>query len=997
MVRHAVPVAASPWSPVRSIVLALDPGAAPSAQPAAAATTAAAPTATPSPPPRTVHGGPLTFSLTGSLQMGEAMQTEQRTDPQTGDQLAQTNSDANGSAGLLMHVERRTASTTFQLALPAGVSNRSGRFGEIQAGFYSPLYALLFGSEPLSILGGVPVGQTLRGFSLQLPLRGGGDMVLFNGPGMGSNGSLIHVAGIRARTRVRNALLELGLDRANDKFGNSATDLVFGLAGQNGSGTLSQAFEAAWQRQHGSDDFASNGSALAYRADYGGERSYSSLTLRHMPNGFLSIGNGALSADDLVSAAWHGGGDTQYSISESFERTGAGAVQQMQRYGTLSVSRGFRNGMNVLLSLNDQRETSVAQDPQWLGQANLQLAVPLRSTNAIFSLQEQRSTSFSGPFAQVAYSTQVQRFLGAANLSAGYQWNRQIGGDSVTNSGLGNLALTLPFDRRTNVTFSTSLARTMAPASNSVQLTPLLTVQHLFSPVLSLAVTYGQQFLHDTLNASANGRSRIFQIQLAAPFAIGSGLVTGRADPNLPSTITGTVVEDQTVQGTLVSAMPDGVGNVAVVLDNDQVQRTDLSGRFQFNFVTPGVHTLRLETASLPRGITADQPYATIAVSGGQTGQVNFRIGTYGAIEGHLYGLNPDGSNFPVSGTTVIVDKNYRAVTDAYGAFGVGRLAAGSHVVTIDPGTLPANVSFGDSSSKTVSINNGEIAKVDFIASQLGSIAGTILYDPSLGAPYAGGVNNVYVVAEPGDHAAISDPDGTFLIDNLPPGSYTVNVDAETIEDGLTAFGGPFAEALTPGQHIEGLQFTVRKQMKAIVFSFKGGTSAPPPAQVVARTSALPPGGATTIEFHAAAKARSAHVTAFGRTADLAYDKNVNAWIGVVSVPVATANGRYDLNAQLQGDVPLTASAQLTVDDKIPLATFVITPRNPVIGQYVTVRAHFLADVRQGDEIHWLDGQITKLAKPLSGRVFAFTVKISEHPMSGLLLSGASKLPITLR
>jgi hypothetical protein len=255
----------------------------------------------------------------------------------------------------------------------------------------------------------------------------------------------------------------------------------------------------------------------------------------------------------------------------------------------------------------------------------------------------------------------------------------------------------------------------------------------------------------------------------------------------------------------------------------------------------------------------------------------------------------------------------------------------------------------------------------------------------------------VYVVAEPGDHAAISDPDGSFLIDNLPPGSYSVNVDAETIEDGLTAFGGPFAEALAPGQHVEGLQFTVRKQMKAIVFSFQGGTAAPPPAQLIVRTNTLPPGGGTTVEFHAAAKAKSAHVTGFGRSTDLAFDRKVNAWIGVVSIPPGTPNGRYDLNAQLQGEVPLAASAQLTVNDAIALATFVLTPRNPVIGQYVTVRAHFLADVREGDEIHWLDGQITKLAKPVAGRVFTFTVKISEHPMSGLLLSGAGKLPITLR
>jgi hypothetical protein len=527
---------------------------------------------------------------------------------------------------------------------------------------------------------------------------------------------------------------------------------------------------------------------------------------------------------------------------------------------------------------------------------------------------------------------------------------------------------------------------------------PLLTVQRLISPTLSLAVTYGRQSLHDVLNPAANGRMRIFQIQVTAPFAIGSGLVTGRADPNLPATITGSVLQDQSNAGASFAAMmPQGAGNVAVVLDNTQVQRTDLSGRFQFSFVPPGMHTLRLETASLPRGVTADQPYATISVAGGQTGQVNFRIGTYGAIAGHLFGLTPDGSKFPVAGATVIVDKNYHAVTDESGEFGIGRLTAGTHEVAIDGATLPANVSYGSDAKRSVNVDNGSVTTVDFVASELGSIAGTIEYASSLGAPYTGGVNNAYIVAEPGDHAAISDPDGSFLIDNLPPGTYTVNVDPETLDEGLTAAGGPFSEELQPGAHIEGLQFIVRKQMKDIVFSFKGGSTAAAPATLILRTPELPPGGASSVEFHAAGKAAIAQVTAFGHSTDLKYDAKAGAWTGTVSVPPGTKNGKYSVDAQLQGQIPLSAHADVNVNDTIPLATFVMTPSNPRNGQFVTVRAHFLADAREGDEIQWLDGQITKLGKPLSGRVFLFTVKISKRPLSGVLLSGASKLPITLR
>jgi hypothetical protein len=930
--------------------------------------------------------------------MGQMLQSQDRLDPVSGSQSTESESQSTDSAGLLLHLERRTAATTLQLAVPAGVSTRAGRIGEIQAGFYSPTYALLFGGRPLSMLGGVPVGQTLRGPALELPLRGGGDAVLYSGPAFGASQELMHVSGVLLRARVRNALVEFGADKASDKAGNGATDVVFGVAGENAPGTLSQSLEAAWQQQRGAGDFAANGTAYAYRADYGGTAAYSSLTLRHVPENFLSAGNGALLADDLVSYGWHGGRSTQFSVNEALERTGEGDAQETQSFGTFTVSHSFVSGSNLFLTLDNQRQVSQLQGAQWLGQASLQAALPFGGTNALFGVQEMRSTGAGSPFAQTGYSAQLQRMFGTSNLTAGYQWQHQTAMQGAVSTGQANVAFTMPVLPRTNLMLSTMLTRTISPASDAVQIMPLVTVQRLISSSLSLAVTYGRQTLHDALNPASNGHMRIFQIQVTAPFAIGSGLVTGRADPNLPATITGSVVQDQTNAGSsFASVMPQGAGNIAVVLDNTQVQRTDLSGRFQFSFVTPGTHTLRLETASLPRGVTADQPYASISVAGGQTGQIDFRIGTYGAIAGHLYGMSPDGSKFPVAGATVIVDKNFHAVTDESGEFGVGRLSAGAHEVAVDSATLPANISYGTDSKRSVNVDNGSVTTIDFVASELGSIAGTIDYASSLGAPYTGGVNNAYIVAEPGDHAAISNPDGSFLIDDLPPGTYSVNVDPETLDDGLVAAGGPFSEDLQPGAHIEGLQFSVRKQMKDIVFSFKGGSSAAAPAGLVLRTPELPPGGATSVEFHAGSKAQVAQVTAFGRTIDLKYDAKADAWIGTVGIPLGTHNGKYPVVAQLQGDIPLSARSDVTVDDTIPIATFVMTPSNPRNGQFVTVRAHFLADAREGDEIRWLDGQVTKLGKPLSGRVFMFTVKISKRPFSGILLSGPSKLPITLR
>src|SRR5438270_707013 len=211
------------------------------------------------------------------------------------------------------------------------------------------------------------------------------------------------------------------------------------------------------------------------------------------------------------------------------------------------------------------------------------------------------------------------------------------------------------------------------------------------------------------------------QLQLhAAPFAIGSGVVQGRIDPSLPATISGIVADDSnsTQFTNFTNAIGNGVGNVAVVLDGNEVQRTDLSGRFQFNFVKPGVHQLRLETASLPRGVTADQPFATLTVLGGQAGQVNFRLGVYGGIEGHLLGRDAAGALFPIPSVVLRLDDTLITTTGPLGAYGFGRLSAGTHVVSVEPSSVVANVGFADL-KKTVVVRNGEISTADFTAAPL--------------------------------------------------------------------------------------------------------------------------------------------------------------------------------------------------------------------------------------------------------------------------------------
>jgi len=86
----------------------------------------------------------------------------------------------------------------------------------------------------------------------------------------------------------------------------------------------------------------------------------------------------------------------------------------------------------------------------------------------------------------------------------------------------------------------------------------------------------------------------------------------------------------------------------------------------------------------------------------------------------------------------------------------------------------------------------------------------------------------------------------------------------------------------------------------------------------------------------------------------------------------------------------------LTVDPKMPIAILQTLTENPQLGTYVRVRARFLVDARAGDKILWEDGQSTTLDKPIAGRIFTFSLRLSLRPLHGVLLTRGVKLPISL-
>lgn len=964
----------------------------PSPSPLPLPSPAAGMSASPTPGPQLVRGGPLQFDVSGSLSLGSQFQTSANDVAANAYDLSQVDE----SVGLMAELRRSTGRSTTDLRIPLGFSNGGSTIGTSVLSYTTPQYALAYGSESLSLYGQLPIGSTLRGPSIALPF-GAGDVTFFAGPGLGVANEVVHAYGVRARRAAGSSVYELGLLTQNGgSLTGSAQTAIVGVVTTRGLASLIA--EASVQHRQTPTGNVS-GAAFAARLDTGNPNADLTVSFRHVPDRFLVLGGGESSLDTLLDASYHRSSQRgTFSADEALESSGFLGDTTSQRRSLLAYSGAFGSTGSYAVTLQESRTAGVASPATWSGLTGIQIGANALGGYDLLGMQIGRTTQIgAAPIGLVGYSAQFQRQFRKLSFTFGGQMQRQ------SNSALGLSRLTVASAGvarnfgRTTLGTNYAISHTQSIDTDALQRTSQFVIGRQISPVINVQVQYSMQHLTDALNPSSNGHSHSFGVQINAPFAFGNGIVQGRVDPRLPAIISGTVTTDLGAsQAGYFGAQ--GVGNVAVILDGITVARTDLAGNFQFNFVSPGTHQIRVESSSLPRGLTVDQPVVSINVQGGQTGTVAFRIGSFGAIAGHVYGRGSDGALVPLQNVLLRVDGGTYSQTDSSGAYGFGRLQPGDHTVTVIEQSVPAFAAFDPTQlARKIGVQNGQITNLDFTAQPLGSIGGRVMFAAELAPIYKGAVNNAYVVAEPGDYAAITGEDGTFLLDDLPPGTYTLSIDPETVPDDTGQIDPPAVVTLGSREHNDGLLFHIGHAVKKVVFSFLGGgAKASVAPQLHLSEPKLPPKGAAEAFVDAPVSVAWVTLEAFGLKTNLVYDRAHSAWAGFLRVPPGVKAGKYEVSAQV-ADEQSPLDALLVVDPRIPLVTLHMTPASAKPGDYVTVRARFLVDARPGDRIAWEDGTFTTLGRPVSGRVFTFNLRISLRPLHGVLLTKSAKVPIQLR
>ncbi len=929
--------------------------------------------------------GPVVLHGDGTYQLGFNRGTRNG--------LAQS-TDNYGTA-LSVGAERRTERTSLSVTSAFGYGAGTFTAGSLIAGYRTPTFGLSYGQVAGPSDSQLQIGGFARGVGLAVPLRNG-DLNLLAATATQTDRTTYRVYGLRRNWNALGGSFSAGgYLGAAEQGGGRQTIADFGF--RRYGAKLSTQTEVAVSSTRGVGGVLDGTHlATAFQADLQGKSTFTTLGVRYDPVGFQTLTgtmDGGLSAELAIRRHTERLGDLDLSLGHTDQRIDTD-VQHDDR-ATLSGSKSTPHlGLQYILGFE---KTRFGAGETLNRTAALTLTQNLRSVSLFETFQAATVSGTTGS------ARQNQMALGASRQlfggSAAYQFSRNTStsGGSVGTSIAQTFSYRRSIGSKLDLQLSQGFQTTSADGGTPSTLvdTGLSLVRRL-SPVIAVAVT-GNVF-HQTGLGGGHGSS--ISASLVGPFGFGQPRDGyGRPNPNLPAVIRGMVTYSTSATPFAYNAPTiRGYNNALIVLDGRISQRTDSSGTFEFRFVSQGTHTIRIDPATISPGLVSDREYATLKVLGGQTATIQFNVGNFAGIAGMVSATDSRGVKRGLPDVAISIDGIQAVSTGPDGRYQVGRLSPGAHTVQIVEATVPSTVAFTGALKRTITVTPGTTTPLDFAAAPLGSIAGSVQApaDGGFGAPV--GLKNVYVVAQPGEHAVITDDDGSFMMDNLPAGTYTLTVDPDTIPDGLSVLSGPDGPLpLGGGSTVSGIIFKLGAGAKEVVYTFSDGRRVP--LSITTEPAVVPPGALLHVFARTAAKDVKELVVesdVFGGF-PLHLDPH-GAWTGTVVVP-SLVKGDYALTVTAHRNDVKDGAALVPVDPRIPLVTALMSPRNPEAGHTARIMLKSLAPIAEGDAVLFEDGYKIVLPKP-SGRLFAFDIRIWRRGLpyaANVVTKRGQSYPLTLR
>ena len=902
--------------------------------------------------------------------------------------------DNYGSA-LSMLAERRTEQSALSVSTAFGYGAGTFQSGSLIVGYRTPKYAFSYGQVAGPSDSQLQIGGFARGINLAVPVRNG-DVSYIGATAQQTDGTTFRVFGMRRNWNALGGFVSTAQYFAAGEQGGAhqaITDLGYRRYGAK----LSTDTEVALSSNHGLVGVPDGSRiAAAFHADLQGKSAFATLGLRFDPAGFQTLAgpmNAGFSGDLALRRHSERFGDVNLDLGHTDDKLD-GDVQHDNRL-TLSGGRSWSHASVQYVAGLDGTHSSFSSSLQRTGALTFTQSV--RSLSLFETFQSSSVSSSAGSAAQHQLALGASKPLLGGVAAYQYARSNSGGGESAGDAVSQSLTYRRSIGRKLDAQITQSVQTSSNNGISSQLFETTVSVVRRLSNVVALQVS-GNVFRQTGLGG---GSGSGISASLVGPFGFGQPRQTfGRPNPKLPAVIRGIVTYSTSPSPfAYTQTAQRGYNNALIILDGRVTQRTDASGEFEFRFVSQGTHTLRIDPATIPPGLITDREYQTVQVDGGQTTTIQFSVGNFAGVAGRVVATESGGKTRGLAGVGIAVDGIQAVTTTPDGHYAVGRLSPGAHTVEIVEATIPSTVAFVADKKKTVTVTAGTSTPLNFVATPLGSIAGNVLAPVDGGFGQFGGMKNVYVVAQPGEHAVITDDDGAFVLDNMPPGTYTLAVDPDTIPDGLGVLSGPEGPvALEGGATVSGLVFKLGAGAKQVVYTFNDGKRQP--IQVSADPATVPPGAVLRITAHVGAKDVKELLVesdVFGGF-PLRHDVKTGVWTGSLVVP-ALAKGDYALSVTAHRKDVTDASALVPIDPAIPLFAVRFTPRSPEPGHSIKVMLKTLAPVEEGDTLLFEDGYKIVLPKP-SGRLFTFDMRLWRKGLpysANLVTKKGLNYPISLR
>lgn len=204
---------------------------------------------------------------------------------------------------------------------------------------------------------------------------------------------------------------------------------------------------------------------------------------------------------------------------------------------------------------------------------------------------------------------------------------------------------------------------------------------------------------------------------------------------------------------------------------------------------------------------------------------------TESTIQGRVY-LDENGNrqydpNIDVSigGVRVRLDNGNEIISNENGIYTFDRVSPGEHHISLNLEDVRANLVPANGLEQTITVLPRTIVNVDFRLVKSGTLSGRIWHDANGNGKFDDGESlpDIHVVSSSG-RDTYTDPDGSFLLSELPPGEQTIFIDERYHPEDLTTANMSLRAEVKSGVETKNIAFVFKtkpREVKEINFGAK--------------------------------------------------------------------------------------------------------------------------------------------------------------------------------